>query len=370
MRINTFFKKNWLYVILFCFILSAIFLPRLGHDKGTSEELDQVGATREEEEINLFVGFEEAKERTQKIDKMLKKNLPLYLFYIAMNMLILLVFLAGLAIGGYFIYALIKKKEIIRKTHFARPPPWEIGDIFRIIILSLALTYVFFIAFGFITKFLEPALGTGLTFFKNDNFRMTFDTIVLDLIVLFIILRFMRKIYRRELSAFGFVKKDIARNIMYGVCGYIVVLPVIFIIGVVVYIILNIFNIEPPPQPIVGLFLAEKSVALIALSGIVAAVLGPVIEEIFFRGVMYNAVKRKLGIFWAVLLTSVLFSFLHTHAMSFFLVGFIPIAILGIVLAYLYEKTGSLVPSITLHVLNNAASVLMVFMFKYFNSLI
>ncbi|GAG50583.1 unnamed protein product, partial [marine sediment metagenome] len=37
--------------------------------------------------------------------------------------------------------------------------------------------------------------------------------------------------------------------------------------------------------------------------------------------------------------------------------------------AYLYEKTGSLIPSITLHVLNNVGSVSMVFLFKYFNSL-
>ena len=147
-------------------------------------------------------------------------------------------------------------------------------------------------------------------------------------------------------------------------------MPVILIFGILVYILLNVLNIKPPPQPIVGLFLAEKNIALVLISSIIAAVFGPIIEEIFFRGVMYNAVKRKFGVFVGILITSVLFSFLHTHAMTYFLVGFIPIMILGMALAYLYEKTGSLIPSITLHIMNNMGSVVMVFLFRYFNNLV
>ena len=139
--------------------------------------------------------------------------------------------------------------------------------------------------------------------------------------------------------------------------------------GVIIYILLNLLKIKPPPQPIVGLFLAEKNMTLILVSSAIAAVFGPVVEEIFFRGVMYNAVKRKLGVFWGIVITSVLFSVLHTHAPQYFLAGFLPIAILGAVLAYLYEKTGSLIPSITLHVLNNVGSIFMVFLFKYFNNI-
>ena len=173
----------------------------------------------------------------------------------------------------------------------------------------------------------------------------------------------------KKMASLGLMRKNLGRGVLYGIMGYIGIIPIIFSIGTVVYVILNVLKLKPPPQPIVGLFLAEESAALIFVSSVIAAVFGPVIEEIFFRGVMYNAVKRRLGIFWAVMITSVLFSFLHTHAMTYFLVGFILITILGIVLAYLYEKTGSLVPSITLHILNNVSSVCMVFLFKYFSNL-
>jgi uncharacterized protein len=82
-------------------------------------------------------------------------------------------------------------------------------------------------------------------------------------------------------------------------------------------------------------------------------------EEIFFRGFMYNAFKKRMGVFWGIAITAVVFSLLHAHW-----VGFIPILILGVLLTYLYEKTGSLVPSMTVHILHNLASVFMVFIIK------
>ncbi|OGW75863.1 MAG: hypothetical protein A2Z72_04380, partial [Omnitrophica bacterium RBG_13_46_9] len=259
--------------------------------------------------------------------------------------------------------------NLFRKVYTTNPPPWKIGDIIKIIILSLTFGYLFFMLLGLFINILQSAMHTKFTFCRNENFRMIFDTIVLDLIVFLVVLRFLRH-YRTRLTDMGLVKENMTKNVLYGICGYVGVIPVIFIIGILVYIILNIAKLKPPPQPIVQLFLVEKNAALILVSSMIASIFGPVIEEIFFRGIMYNAVKRKIGIFWAIFITSVIFSFLHTHAMTYFLVGFIPITILGAVLAYLYEKTGSLIPSITLHVLNNVGSVIMVFLFKYFNYLI
>lgn len=363
-----FVKKNWIYIALLCFIVAVNVLPRIG-----KEEAPQVKAEAEvtkEEPQTVFVNFEEAQIRSAKIENILKKNFPLYLFYISVNLLVVFIFFLGLVLNGYFVFTRFKKKNIFRKTDNINPPSWKIGDIFRIIILALTFSYIFFIVFSVILGALEPITGLQFKFYKSENFRMVFDTIVLDFVILLIILRFLRNVYKKKLADMGLMKENMARNIFYGVSGYVAVIPLIIIIGIIVYILLNILKLRPPPQPIVGLFLAEENVRLLFISSVIAAIFGPIIEEIFFRGVMYNAVKGKLGIFWAIFITSVLFSFLHTHAMSYFLVGFIPIAILGAVLAYLYEKTGSLVPSITLHILNNVGSVIMVFLFKYFNSLI
>ena len=282
---------------------------------------------------------------------------------------IVFLFLLGLVVDGWFIFSLRKKQVFFRKIRGVHLPAWKIQDVFRIVILALTFSYIFFIVLGFFMGLLESVAKAKFHFFRSENFRMIFDTIILDCVILMVTLMFLWRVYKKKLATLGFSTKNAAMNIYYGVLGYVGVIPIVLIIGVVIYVILNIFKIEPPPQPIVGLFLAEDNFALILISSLIASVFGPIIEEIFFRGVMYNAIKRKLGIFWSILITSVLFSFLHTHAATYFLVGFVPIAILGAFLAYLYEKTGSLIPSITLHILNNLGSVIMVFTFKYFNKL-
>lgn len=367
-----FLKRNWVYIMLFCLIIALNVLPRL--EKGPDEEarVEKKAEIVPEEKLeqSLFVDFEEAQRRSTKIEEKLKENLSLYLFYISANLLIVFIFLLGLTVDGFFLFNKFKKRNILRRTSDTKPPPWDIGEIFKIIILAIFFSYLFFMLFGFFLGMLQSIMKVKFVFYKNENLRMVFDTIVLDCMIFVVILGFLWNVYKRRLTSFGFAKKNILKNIFYGISGYISIIPVIFIIGVFVYIILNILKIKPPPQPIVGLFLAEKNVALMLISSTIAAIFGPVIEEIFFRGVMYNAIKRKIGIFWGIFITSVLFSFLHTHAMTYFLVGFVPIAILGAVLAYLYEKTGSLIPSITLHILNNVGSVVMVFLFKYFNNMI
>ena len=148
-----------------------------------------------------------------------------------------------------------------------------------------------------------------------------------------------------------------------GITGYITAVPVIFIIMVLTLLVIRLINYEPPVQPIVELFMEEKEPAVLGVSILFAAICGPVTEEIFFRGFMYSAMKKKMGILWSILITSALFSLMHTHP-----VGFLPIMVLGILLAYLYEKTGSIIPSITVHIIHNVGTVCMVFLAKYLNA--
>ena len=368
--IKTFIKRNWLYIILFSLIVALNVMPHSEEALKNREVAAELSAEKDTQNKEIFTDFKETEERSKLIEKAIKNDLTKYIFYMSVNLSIVLIFFLGIFIDGFFLIG--KRKGINFFPNKDNPdiPKWQIGDILRIIILSFIFSYAFFILFGFAVKALENILNIKFTFYNNENLRMVFDTIILDAMVFVVVLGFIVKTYKRKLKDLGFSKKGLMKNIGYGISGYIGVIPVIFIIGMIVYVILNLFKIKPPLQPIVGLLLNEKNTTLILISSIVASLFGPVIEEIFFRGVMYNAIKAKIGIFWSILITSVLFSFLHTHALEYFLVGFIPIAILGAFLAYLYEKTGSLIPSITLHILNNVGSVVIVIVFKYFNSLI
>ena len=83
---------------------------------------------------------------------------------------------------------------------------------------------------------------------------------------------------------------------------------------------------------------------------LVGGVIGPVAEEVFFRGVLYTFLRRW-GVALAVVLSTLVFVLPH-------LVGpGIPITqvVGGIVFAVAYEVEGSLMVPITIHVLGNVA---------------
>jgi len=85
---------------------------------------------------------------------------------------------------------------------------------------------------------------------------------------------------------------------------------------------------------------------------VAVAIFAPVVEEVFFRGFLYGGMRGRIGMGGALVGSALFFTALH-----FTLDQFIPIFILGLFLAWLYEKTGSLYPGICLHIANNALAL-------------
>lgn len=78
-------------------------------------------------------------------------------------------------------------------------------------------------------------------------------------------------------------------------------------------------------------------------------------EEVLFRGYLFGGLREKLPRLAAALLSGAIFGGLHA------LTGISavpPLIAFGFVLALLYEKTGSIVPGILLHMLNNSVALL------------
>jgi len=124
-----FLKKNWVYVVLISLIVALNVLPRPGR-----KEEEKTATRVKAEEPGLFMEFEDAKLRTAKIENTLKDNPSLYLFYIFLNAAIVFIFLLGLVMDGYFIFGKIKRKNFFQKTGNTDPPPWTLGDVFKIVV--------------------------------------------------------------------------------------------------------------------------------------------------------------------------------------------------------------------------------------------
>lgn len=77
----------------------------------------------------------------------------------------------------------------------------------------------------------------------------------------------------------------------------------------------------------------------------------PVSEEIIYRGLLYGPIRKKVGPWFGIFVTSFLFMLAHgLFSLQLFLYG--------IFFAYLYERTQSLVPGIVCHALINSTFVI------------
>ncbi len=77
-------------------------------------------------------------------------------------------------------------------------------------------------------------------------------------------------------------------------------------------------------------------------------IIAPIIEEIFFRGLILTLLLRQFSVFKSIVISSLLFSIGHLKFDDFILLFFS-----GIVFALIFYKTGSLYLSILAHSLNN-----------------
>ncbi len=81
----------------------------------------------------------------------------------------------------------------------------------------------------------------------------------------------------------------------------------------------------------------------------------PVAEEICFRGMLYGGLRERWPKWAAALLAGLIFGSLHALTG---LSAVPPLVAFGVVLCLLYERTGSIVPGIVLHMLNNSVALL------------
>ena len=79
----------------------------------------------------------------------------------------------------------------------------------------------------------------------------------------------------------------------------------------------------------------------------------PVTEELFFRGFMFGGMRRQLPFAAAAAIPSAIWGLFHfTGAGTWGVV--LQLAVFGLVLSWLYERTGSIWPCIAVHAFNNA----------------
>jgi membrane protease YdiL (CAAX protease family) len=158
------------------------------------------------------------------------------------------------------------------------------------------------------------------------------------------------------LSGWGLSGRNHPRRVLQAVAGYVAVCPLCFGLLALSGAVLHALGIEVRRHDtIAALQDPTLSPWLRTLIIFNAFVLAASVEELFFRGLLQPALVRFLGRTWmAVLVGGILFGLIHLQ----FLDTVAPLAAFGIVLGYLYAKTGSLTLVIFLHAIFNGKTLL------------
>jgi membrane protease YdiL (CAAX protease family) len=96
----------------------------------------------------------------------------------------------------------------------------------------------------------------------------------------------------------------------------------------------------------------------LALALLAVAVIAPVSEEVIFRGFTFRWLQGRLPLWGAVLASAVIFSAAHVGWAEPTL--FLPVFLGGVLLAYVYAKSGSLWPGVIVHMSINIVGVVLI----------
>jgi uncharacterized protein len=226
--------------------------------------------------------------------------------------------------------------EAVAENPTAAPqaaPPWSAASGLLALVLALVGSVMlalviapFFLAFGVD----NPEDSSGFAFAATAAQSVAFVAAALGL---------TSQVARPTARQFGF------RPFRPNALGW----AMVALFGYFVLAILYQALVNPPSDELPRQFGADESTALAVVTGVFVIGIAPPVEEFFFRGFLYQALRNRLGVWGGAAVSGFLFGAIHFKPE--FLV---PLAMLGIILALLFEKTGSLWPCILAHSVNNA----------------
>lgn len=124
----------------------------------------------------------------------------------------------------------------------------------------------------------------------------------------------------------------------------------LIILGVILSLMYNVFAYYLNFALKTSLFDNNSNVAVTLLS---TGILGPIIEELMFRGIIYNELKSKYSNMKSILITTIFFAIIHIN-----IIQILYALIIGFILIFVYEKYNNIKAPIILHMASNITTTL------------
>ncbi|BBM83231.1 CPBP family intramembrane glutamic endopeptidase [Candidatus Uabimicrobium amorphum] len=216
---------------------------------------------------------------------------------------------------------------------------WDITDFF-------VAVCIFFVVLGIAQFFITQEMA-------GDKYILIVLNGLIQLCTCGFLCLWLRKFRNSSWSSLGIVKLP-ARKAGYAIAAYLLSWPIFVCIVILSYLLVTSMGETPQKQEIVIYFMNEQGRRL-WIGAMVAIVFIPIFEEFFFRAFLYSLLRSFLGVPLAIVGSAICFAAVHGT-----LVGFLPIASLGVFFALLYERTQAIWIPIAVHSLHNLITILLI----------
>ncbi len=170
--------------------------------------------------------------------------------------------------------------------------------------------------------------------------------------------------HRRGLRLVGVIPQRPWRDLGWGLTSLVVAVVLVASTVMLTSVVGELFGQKAPTlaHPLLKALVASDAIAGTVMLIASAVLIAPVLEEVIFRGLMQSVLVEWFGqpMRWGVvLLASLVFAMIHADLNTGENWQALPgLFVLGLILGWLYERTGSLWPSIIVHIGFNALNVI------------
>lgn len=174
-----------------------------------------------------------------------------------------------------------------------------------------------------------------------------------SLITSLYLLALVRSRGREKLRDLGLKSENLLRLLGLGTLGYVIFFPLLVLSSRVAFRYLHSLGYEPQQQELVRIIVKLPPLPLVIILVLHAIIMGPLVEELIFRGFIQGYLCQRMTAAAGVLFASLVFAALHWNLYASTQVFFLSLA-----LGYIYHRTQSLAAPVALHGLHNAIQVL------------
>jgi membrane protease YdiL (CAAX protease family) len=202
------------------------------------------------------------------------------------------------------------------------------------------------------------AVILGATGAEFEGVPLVLSAIALSLSLFGFSLAWVSLRHRQGISALGLRSERAAGDLAMGAWFGVGLFGVVgFAILPLVYALWTVVTGDPPDQIDQPIVPGDPSTLEIVLGGLAVVVAAPLGEEVFFRGFLFESLRGRLGFLRAGAISAVVFAIFHGDPLLMILMFFV-----GMALAWLYERRGSLIAPIGAHAMFNVIGYTLILM--------